>query len=91
MCFNHFLLLKHDHDLVSGAYTADKAGKADVVDFRRLAHHYVLICLHLKHSDLPARVRYQERIPLNIEPYIHWVVRLVLVLQVDQSQESVLL
>ena len=91
MSFNHFLFLKHDHDLVGRADTANKAGKADIVDFCRLADHNVLICLHLEHSDLAASVRYQECIALDIEPYIHWVVRLVLVLQVNQSQESVLL
>ena len=91
MCFNHFLFLKHDHDLVSRADTANKAGKADIVDFCRLADDNVLICYHLEHSDLATSVGYQECIALNVEPYIHWVVWLVLVLQVDQSQKSVLL
>lgn len=80
MCFNHFLLLKYDHDLISGADTANEAGKADVVNLCRLAHNNILILLHLKHSDLSACVRYQEGIALDIEPYIYWVVWLVLVL-----------
>ena len=91
MCFNHLLLFKHDHDLISRADTADKARKADIVDLCRLTHSNVLICLHLKHCDLSASVRYQEGIALNIEPYIHWVVRLFLVLQIYECQKAVLL
>ncbi len=90
MCFNSFPLLQNNHYLVLWG-PAGETRVLHIPGLIRLTYNYVAVRLHLKHSDLSAGIRHQERIPLKVKFDINWLVRSVLIFQINKEQKTVLL
>lgn len=83
-------LLKNNEDLVMRC-PASEGCPLHIPRLLVLANDHVPVCLRLKHSDLSPGVAYDKCVSHHVEAHIHWLIRLILVLQVDQKEQAVLL
>ena len=83
-------LLKNDKHLVMWC-SARECCPLHIPGLLILANDHVPVCLRLKHCDLSPGIADYKCISSHVEAHIHRLIRLILVLQVDQKQQAVLL